>query len=365
MKKVRKIAMPVQFEDRTIQYVVEDAISEDIKKGKGGTVLAGSTNPETWKFMKEGYVILRDFIPKDIITMAMDTWLRMEWDPQMSEHLELEKQIIDHKAPEDSFYKSNGMWCSPMGVALHRWLWEALKDVIDLNLQETYSYTRKYNRGAYLKAHADRPSCEISATVCLDYTTDDNKTWPIWVDNSKDWINTPNEIWEKTQAIPIRKRKTAKRIDLEVGDVLLYQGPNVAHWREYLLGEESYHMFLHFYNKTTNMSQMPGMDNIFDAQPDYIKIQNDPVFPCRYDGRASRYHTQNEESWEWKTLDKMANEVWQNQEIWAVHQKSDFVNRYQDFKQIVDGKVVENDPNIFETQYPDAEIVKTPRQTPA
>ena len=235
MKKVRKTAMPVQFEDRTIQYVVEGAISEDIKKGKGGTVLAGSTNPETWKFMKEGYVILRDFIPKDIITMTLDAWLRMEWDPQMSEHLELEKQIIDHKAPEDSFYKSNGMWCSPMGVALHRWLWEALKDVIDLNLQETYSYTRKYNRGAYLKAHADRPSCEISATVCLDYKTDDNKPWPIWVDNSKDWINTPNEIWEKTQAIPIRKRKTAKRIDLEVGDVLMYQGPNIAHWREYLL----------------------------------------------------------------------------------------------------------------------------------
>jgi hypothetical protein len=365
MKKVRKIAMPVQFEDRTIQYVVEDAISEDIKKGKGGTVLAGSTNPETWKFMKEGYVILRDFIPKDIITMAMDTWLRMELDPQMSEHLELEHLIIDHKAPEDSFYKSNGMWCSPMGVALHRWLWEALKDVIDLNLQETYSYTRKYDRGAYLKAHADRPSCEISATICLDYKTDDNKPWPIWVDNSRDWINTPNEIFEKTQAIPIRKRKTAKRIDLEVGDVLLYQGPNVAHWREYLLGEESYHMFLHFYNKTTNMGQMPGMDTVFDAQPDYIKIQNDPVFPCRYDGRASRYHTQDIDSWEFKSHEKLMSDVWDNKETWAVHQKSDFVNRYQDFKQIVDGKVVENDPNIFETQYPDSEIVKTPRQTPA
>ena len=34
-----------------------------------------------------------------------------------------------------------------------------------MDLQETYSFSRKYERGAYLKAHADRPSCEISATL--------------------------------------------------------------------------------------------------------------------------------------------------------------------------------------------------------
>ena len=365
MKNLRKTAMPVQFEDRTINYVVEDAIAGEIKKGKGSDTLTGSTNPETWQFMKEGYIVLRDFIPKDIIRMTMDTWKRMELDPKMSKHLELEELIIDQSAPRDSHYKSHGMWCSPMGVAMHRWLWEALKDVIDLHLQETYSYTRKYDRGAYLKAHADRPSCEISATICLDYKTDDNKPWPIWVDNSKDWVNTPSEIYEQTQAIPIRKRKTSKRIDMEPGDVLLYQGPNVAHWREYLLGEESYHMFLHFYNKTTNMLAMPGVAEIVgETQPQHITVQNDPVFPCRYDGRASRYHPQDEESWEWKSHNELMQKVWHNNNTWAVHQKSDYVNRYQEFKQIVDGKVVENDPNIFATQYEDSEIVKTPRTTP-
>ena len=112
-----------------------------------------------------------------------------------------------------------------------------------MDLQETYSFSRKYERGAYLKAHADRPSCEISATLCLDYKTDDNKPWSIWVDNTFDYVNNPTEIFDDTQAVPIRKRKTARRIDLEVGDLLLYQGPNVAHWREYLLGEYSYHIF--------------------------------------------------------------------------------------------------------------------------
>ena len=357
--------MRVQFDDRTIEYEIQDALAGDISKGKGSDKLRGRTNPETWQLMKQGYVVLKNFIPKDIIDMTMDTWLRMELDPEMSQHLELEDDIIQN-SPEKSLQKSYGMWCSPMGVALHRWLWENLKTVIDLHLQETYSYTRKYVRGAYLKAHADRPSCEISATVCLEYKTDDNKPWSIWVDNSKDWINNPSGIYDDTQAIPIRQRKTAKRIDLEIGDVLLYQGPNVAHWREYFLGDESYHMFLHFYNKTTNMLQMPGLKQIVaETQPKYIQIQNDPVFPCKFDGRRSRYHPQNEEDWEWQSHNRMMEDVWQNQEIWAVHQKSDFVNRYEDFKQIVDGKVIEDDPNIFEPQYEDAEIVKVPRMTPA
>ena len=98
MKKVRKTAMPVQFEDRTIQYVVEGAISEDIKKGKGGTVLTGSTNPETWQFMKEGYVILRNFIPKDIINMTLDTWKRMELDPEMSKPVSYTHLTLPTKA---------------------------------------------------------------------------------------------------------------------------------------------------------------------------------------------------------------------------------------------------------------------------
>ena len=34
-----------------------------------------------------------------------------------------------------------------------------------------------HHRGAYLNAHVDRPSCEISTTICLDYKSDDNSPW--------------------------------------------------------------------------------------------------------------------------------------------------------------------------------------------
>ena len=57
------------------------------------------------------------------------------------------------------------------------------------------------------------------------------------------------------QGLPHRKRKGIK-IDLEVGDVLLYQGPNVIHWRDYLLGDYSYHIFMHFINRESKMGQI-------------------------------------------------------------------------------------------------------------
>tara|TARA_B100001113_G_scaffold329657_1_gene304673 strand:- start:368 stop:1435 length:1068 start_codon:yes stop_codon:yes gene_type:complete len=355
--------MPVPFDERTIEYTVVDSIQADGLKNKD---LTGRTNPQTWKLMKEGYVVLKNFIPKEIVNMTMDSWKRMELDPEMSQHLYLEDVIIDRNAPEDSLYKSNGMYNSPFGVSLHRWIWEKLKNHIDMDLQETYSYTRKYHRGAYLKAHADRPSCEISATLCLDYMTDDNTPWSIWVDNSQDFVNRPNEIYKETQAIPIRKRKTSKKIDLEVGDLLLYQGPNVAHWRERLLGEYSYHIFVHFYDINTSMKDMPGISDIRERVAEEIKQQDYKVKynPCKWDGRQSRWHPKDD-SWQGRLHEDLMVDIWNNDEIWLKYQKSDFVNRYAEFKQIKDGKIVEDNPNIFKQKYEDDEIVKVPRETPA
>src|SRR4029079_7309768 len=49
-----------------------------------------------------------------------------------------------------------------------------------LELYPTYSYFRVYKRGDALKAHRDRPACEISATICLGYEAD--APWPIWIE---------------------------------------------------------------------------------------------------------------------------------------------------------------------------------------
>lgn len=329
LRVVRKIAMPVQFDDRTIEYIVRNATM-------GDKPLTGRTNPQTWQLWKEGYVVLKNFIPKDIVNFTLDAWKVIELDPEnYGEQFRRELDII-HNSPKDSLEKSLSMYSSPFGVALHHWCWQKLKHVIDMELQETYSFSRKYERGAYLKAHADRPSCEISATLCLDYKTDDNKPWSIWVDNTFDYVNNPTEIFDDTQAVPIRKRKTARRIDLEVGDLLLYQGPNVAHWREKFLGEYGYHLFVHFVNLNGHLIDMPFINDYKEEiLPEEIQNRRDHFSkeynPWSLDGRPSRYHPIDEETWQRKLFNK-AQDMWNDQRVWQHHDKSDFVNNFDRIK---------------------------------
>lgn len=76
-----------------------------------------------------------------------------------------------------------------------------------LKLYPTYSYYRVYRKGDDLKKHKDRPSCEISATLCFNYSYDDsNFKWPIFM-NGHEAVLRP-------------------------GDMVVYRGVDLEHWRE-------------------------------------------------------------------------------------------------------------------------------------
>ena len=176
-----------------------------------GKDAVGVMNDDTVNFIRNRYVVLRNVIPKDMIDFALDTWKTLEAFPEAkSIFLEEELEPIPD-SPKSSHNTSKGGHTTPMGVAMHRWLYKELGKRINIDLQETYSFARKYERGAYLKAHSDRPSCEVSATICLGYQSDDGKPWKIWLDNTKNWVDTPDNVFKVTQGIPIRRRKNATR----------------------------------------------------------------------------------------------------------------------------------------------------------
>ena len=161
-----------------------------------------------------------------------------------------------------------------------------------MDLRETYSYTRKYERGAYLGSHTDRPSCEISATLCLDYLTDDSKPWKIWVRNDKNYAGVDAEVIKNdSQDIPqrLREKNNCKSVSLEPGDILLYQGPNIPHWRDYLLGEYSYHVFVHFFNADSKMREIEGFDYGIQHDINIGPNSNNRKFALDLDGRANRF----------------------------------------------------------------------------
>jgi len=315
----------VPFEDRTVELVIEEESNGKIKK------YPWNTNRLTADFVKNRYVVLRDFIPKDIINMTLDTWKTAEHREHVHGAIfKRETNDITFNSPKNSIGKSDGAYCSPWGVALNRYLCDKLRGVLDIDIRETYSYTRKYDRGAYLSSHRDRPACEISTTVCLDYQTDDGKPWVIWVDNSKNWVDhdVTKTMQEQTQGIPNRQRKSIP-ISLEVGDVLVYQGPNVAHWRDYLIGDYSYHIFCHFFNAEGMFSRhpknrWPGEDK--NLEHDLTKYP----MPLEYDGRLSRYHTQENAPDELKNGYK---EFVDSYESCEYAPRSEFANNYLTFKE--------------------------------
>lgn len=303
--KETKIVKHVPFEDRTVELVKE------VKTPQGKSKkLPFKTNQITADFINNRYVVLRDFVPKEMITFAMDCWKTVEHNPEWHGAFCKREDDIIFQSPKNSLGKSESIYCSPWGVAMNRFLRDKLRSVLDIDLGETYSFTRKYDRGAYLAAHRDRPACEISTTLCLDYKTDDGRPWRIWVDNSRNWVDSDDGgetgIQRQLQLLPNRKR-TSTPIDLEVGDILLYQGPNAVHFRDYLIGDYSYHIFSHFYNKEGKIRSHPlgtwqGIDN--NLKQVETRDTNDLTFrpgtalehPCvlEHDGKLSRYHMQND-----------------------------------------------------------------------
>ena len=275
----------IPFEEKTVEYRVFD-------KGSGKNI-KGLTNEKTWKFMKDRYVVLKNLIPKDIINMTLDNWKTHEESSDSG--IYREERDITYKNPASSIGKSTAQYSAPWAIALHNWLHEELKRHIDLDLGITYAYSRRYERGAYLGSHLDRPSCEVSATLCLDYKSDDGSPWPIWVRNDKNYITEEAEtVRVESQALNQRERKKngCKSLSLEPGDILLYQGPNIPHWRDYFLGEYSYHIFVHFYNRCSEMKKIDGFYK--NSKPESGIAGNINRGFLEYDGRLSKYSSSDE-----------------------------------------------------------------------
>ena len=128
-----------------------------------------------------------------------------------------------------------------------------MKEKTGLNLVPTYSYARVYEHGAELKRHKDRPSCEISTTIHLG-----GSKWPIFIDGT----GADNVINEKQNLIKPNAPKGTKVL-LDVGDMLVYSGCELEHWREPLEGNTCAQVFLHY----NHVNGPFAKENRFDKRP--------------------------------------------------------------------------------------------------
>ena len=115
-----------------------------------------------------------------------------------------------------------------------------MKQHTGLDLVPTYSYARAYKKGDTLHRHKDRPSCEISTTLNLG-----GDPWPIFIEPS-------GEVG-----------KEGEKVLLEVGDMLVYSGCELEHWREPFQGNICGQVFLHYNHVNGPFAEK----NKFDGRP--------------------------------------------------------------------------------------------------
>tara|TARA_R110000824_G_scaffold74806_1_gene190060 strand:+ start:2871 stop:3557 length:687 start_codon:yes stop_codon:yes gene_type:complete len=121
-----------------------------------------------------------------------------------------------------------------------------------LKLYPSYAYARIYKKGDILKRHKDRFSCEISATLNLG-----GDPWPIFLSPNKN-VGVPNN-----KDITAKSNFKGISLTLQPGDMLLYKGTELEHWREKFQGDHCVQVFFHYNNQKT-----PGaLENKFDLRP--------------------------------------------------------------------------------------------------
>jgi len=172
-------------------------------------------------FSRKGYIVVKKAISKELAKIAYN-------------YLLIKRNAIAHMRENNylaPFDNNFGTWnddqvpntFSIYGDAYMETLLLYLKPLMikktKLKLYETYSYARTYKQGDVLKKHKDRSSCEISTTLFLG-----GDKWPIYLNDGKKDI----------------------KINLGVGDMLIYKGCDFEHWRKPFNGEVCVQVFLHY-----------------------------------------------------------------------------------------------------------------------
>ena len=195
-------------------------------------------------FKKKKYIIIRQAVSKDL-AIFIANYFKMQkqvYDSCMKARYfsPFENMLGEYEQPHGQIPNTYAAYAN---IAMETLLLKCQPDMekaTGLKLYPAYTYARIYKKGDILKRHKDRFSCEISTTMNLG-----GDDWPIYLEPS-------GEVGKK-----------GIKVDLKPGDMLVYSGCELEHWRNKFKGEECIQAFLHYNNRKT-----PGAkDNMFDKRP--------------------------------------------------------------------------------------------------
>jgi len=192
-------------------------------------------------FNKNNYIVVRKAISKELAVFCYNYFKLKRHVFNIISNSNLKDQILIYemwgKYNDPQVFKTYSHYSDLVMETLLMKLQNLMEKKTKLKLYPSYSYARIYKKGDELKRHKDRLSCEISTTLFLG-----GDEWPIFLEPSG------------------KINKKGIKINLKLGDMLVYKGCNLEHWREIFKGNECAQVFLH-YNTKKNKK------NLFDNRP--------------------------------------------------------------------------------------------------
>lgn len=188
-------------------------------------------------FKENHFLYVTNFISPEVCNLL---YHHVKLEAKRLEYLEydLGDDIVDKERDNLGTFKDSqapgdfSKYGDPIFEALLDNKCKKMSEITGINLNPTYSYHRLYTTGTELKRHKDRPSCEISTTLCLGFDNSNLKkeyNWPMFVGPKTGELGT--------EGTPIY---------MQPGDMIIYRGCELEHWREPLKGLNHAQVFLHY-----------------------------------------------------------------------------------------------------------------------
>ena len=195
-------------------------------------------------FKKNKYAIVRQAISKDLASFIANyfSMKKQVFDTCLEKKFISPYEVLlgEYEGPNEQIPNTYSHYSDIAMETLMLKLQPLMEKTTGLKLYPSYTYARVYKKGDVLKRHKDRFSCEVSTTVNLG-----GDDWPIYLEPSGQ---------EGMKGI---------KIDLKPGDMVVYSGCELEHWREKFKGKECVQVFLHYNNRKTSGAK----NNMFDKRP--------------------------------------------------------------------------------------------------
>ena len=194
------------------------------------------------EFEKNGYIVIRNVLDSDLLTYLASQIKMVEKLLCLQNNVKKTDYAFSDSQTPTSFTYYSALTTETLLETMN----EKMEKIVNKSLYPSYSYLRIYYKDSTLAKHTDRPSCEYSATICI---TIDAEPWDIWFE-TKDGVE--------------------KQIFLQPGDMIVYKGTELTHWRNKYEHNEQIQVFLHYVNSYGQYAEYK-----YDKRPMLATCRND------------------------------------------------------------------------------------------